>query len=380
MIHWDASPILRNVKCPDHYSIWVQAENALTAELSTTPGISTIITIILNLSGRPSTHILSNGGLLGMAVAHANAFGLNRDPSNWNLSPTEKKFRIRIWRILVVYDRWCSLAYGTPPLIHRTQHDVPALAAEDLHNPGASREQIDAAACFVALTTLTEVLGHCLEHVYHLDKGFSSKPEAFSFGLETLLITWEDSLSDHLRRLVIRGTGNFGAGAANLRLAYLSVKLLIRRSQLDLDKVSLQIEDTESLYYIQARRVCEEIVDFVRELDETQCRDFWIPLNAYSLTSATTFLMRTALTSRGQPRNPSLKLARDMINALRSHRRNYAWDLADSCLSNCSVLVEKIESACEESSSNNMEFQEPMLMYMDIAALNGMFSEYGGSF
>lgn len=50
--------------------------------------------------------MLGNGGLLGMAVALANAFGLNRDPSGWNLSPKEKKFRIRIWRILLVYDRW----------------------------------------------------------------------------------------------------------------------------------------------------------------------------------------------------------------------------------------------------------------------------------
>lgn len=106
LIYWDTSPKLSTVPCPDHYTIWIQAENALLAEMSSTPGISTIITIILNLSGRPSTHMLGNGALLGMAVALANAFGLNRDPSDWNLSPTEKKFRIRIWRLLVVYDRW----------------------------------------------------------------------------------------------------------------------------------------------------------------------------------------------------------------------------------------------------------------------------------
>ena len=272
------------------------------------------------------------------------------------------------------------MAYGTPPLIHHTQHDVPVPTAEDLYSPGASLDQIFAASCFVALITLTDVLGHCLEHVYHLGKDFSKKPEASPFGLENLLTNWEDSLSDSLRRLVIRGTGLVGPGAANLRLAYLSVKLLIRRSQLDLDRVSLQIADVDSLYYIQARRVSEEIVDFVRELDETHCRDFWIPLNAYSLTSATTFLVRSALTSRGLVRNPSLQLARAMIDALRSHRRNYAWDLADNCLSNCSDLVEKIETAYKESSSNIMEFEEPMPMDMGIAALNGLFSEFTGNY
>lgn len=106
LIYWDTSPRLSNVRCPDHRSIWIQAENALHAELISTPGISTIISIILNVSGRPSSHRLGNGGLLGMAAALANAFGLNRDPSDWNLSPSEKKFRVRIWWLLVIYDHW----------------------------------------------------------------------------------------------------------------------------------------------------------------------------------------------------------------------------------------------------------------------------------
>jgi hypothetical protein len=106
LIYWDTSPKLRNFRCPEHRPIWVQAEHAVNAELICTPGISTIISIILNISGRPSSHHLGNGGMLGMAVALANAFGLNRDPSDWNLSPSEKKFRIRIWWLLVIYDRW----------------------------------------------------------------------------------------------------------------------------------------------------------------------------------------------------------------------------------------------------------------------------------
>jgi len=167
MIYWDTCPRLKDIPCLDYYSIWLQAEDALVSEFKRTPGISTIIAIILNLSGRPSSHMLGNGGILGMVVALANAFGLNRNPSGWNLSPTEKKFRIRIWRILLVYDRWCSLAYGTPPLIHRSQHDVPVPTAEDLLIPGASNDQIFAASCFVAFATLTDVLGHCLELVYH---------------------------------------------------------------------------------------------------------------------------------------------------------------------------------------------------------------------
>lgn len=86
--------------------MWVQAEHALNTELVCTPGISTIISILLNVSGRPSSHHLGNSGIIGMAVSLANAFGLNRNPSAWNLSPPEKKFRIRVWWLVVIYDRW----------------------------------------------------------------------------------------------------------------------------------------------------------------------------------------------------------------------------------------------------------------------------------
>lgn len=145
MTFWNHSPRLVTVTCPDIRSVLIQAEDSFIAELISTPGISTIITFILNISGRPSSHHLGNGGFLGLAVALANAFGLNRDPTDWNLSPPEKKFRIRIWWRLVIYDRWCSLAYGTPPLIRNTQHDVPMLTVEDISNPNSNSGQTFAA-------------------------------------------------------------------------------------------------------------------------------------------------------------------------------------------------------------------------------------------
>lgn len=106
LTYWNTSPRLSNASCPDQRSVWIQSENALNAELKTTPGISTILTIILNITGRPSTHHLGNGASMGMGVALAYAFGLNRDPSEWNLSLSEKRFRMRIWWLLVIYDSW----------------------------------------------------------------------------------------------------------------------------------------------------------------------------------------------------------------------------------------------------------------------------------
>ncbi|KAK4902719.1 hypothetical protein LTR27_000658 [Elasticomyces elasticus] len=306
----------------------------------------------------------SNGAMLGMAVALANSFGLNRDPSHWNLSPSEKRFRIRIWWLLVIYDVWSSLAYGTPPHVHHSQCDVPTPTAEDIFGTSASSDRMAAAECFVALITLTQVLSHCLEHVYKLESFVTNtdlRPD-----LDSLLVIWEDSLpTDELRRSVLRGTKLNAPGTANLRLAYLSVRLLICRSRLSHDNNSK--EDIDSHHNIQARRVCEDIVHLVQELDEACLADFWIPLNAHALTSATTFLMRTALRSKDSVRNPSLKLARTMIDTLQWYRRQYEWDMAENCIANCGDILDKIELVCNAVDQYPAELDLSFLEGLDFA-------------
>lgn len=106
LIYWDNSPSLRSGRYPDIRFIWNQANEALHSELFLSPGISTVMAIILNVCGRPSTSIFGNGGMVGTAVALSNALGLNRDPSNWNIRPMEKSFRIRIWWLVIIHDRW----------------------------------------------------------------------------------------------------------------------------------------------------------------------------------------------------------------------------------------------------------------------------------
>jgi hypothetical protein len=106
MSYWNNSPRLRLCHPPDHRYIWVQANEALHSELFLSPGISTVISIILNVHGRPSTSMFGNGGMVGTAVALSNSLGLNRDCSAWEISPGEKALRSRIWSIVVLMDRW----------------------------------------------------------------------------------------------------------------------------------------------------------------------------------------------------------------------------------------------------------------------------------
>ncbi|RAQ71810.1 Zn(II)2Cys6 transcription factor [Aspergillus flavus] len=346
LIYWDNSPSLRSGRYPDIRFIWNQANEALHSELFLSPGISTVMAIILNVCGRPSTSMFGNGGMVGTAVALSNALGLNRDPSNWNIRPMEKSFRIRIWWLVIIHDRWCSLAYGTPLQIHRAQYDVPYPTMEDLCSPNASHSQIAAALVFLSLITLTDVLSTYLQHVYKVSESTAYPPEMSSVDLERLLTDWEESLSGDVRRIALRGTHLNAPGAANFRLAYLAVKLLLRRIQLDLDVDNIKADDdTTSPFYTQAQRAAEEIVHLVRELDEPHLRGFWIPVHAFSLTSATTFLLRSGLRRRNAYSNAPLKLAEDMISILRTHRDRFSWDLVDNCLTTCSDLVEKLSSA-----------------------------------
>lgn len=106
LIYWKNSVKLRSDRIPDIRFIWNQANEALHSELFLSPGISTVMAIIINVCGRPSTSIFGNGGMVGTAVALSNALGLNRDPSDWSISALERSLRMRIWWLVVIHDRW----------------------------------------------------------------------------------------------------------------------------------------------------------------------------------------------------------------------------------------------------------------------------------
>lgn len=342
LVYWKNSPKLCSSRAPDIRFIWNQANEALHSELFLSPGISTVMSIIINVGGRPSTSIFGNGGMVGTAVAISNALGLNRDPSGWSISPLEKHLRIRIWWIVVIYDCWCSLAYGTPLQIHRSQYDVPFPSVHDICPTNASPFQRAGASIFVAFSGLTDVLARYLEDVYSVSKESQSLGVS-AIGLETFLHDWEESLSDDVRHIILRGTTLDAPGAANLRLGYLAVKLLLRRIQLSKSGTEVG-DDSTSPLHMHVQRAAEDIAHLVQEMDETQLRGFWIPMHAFSVTSAALFLLRSGLRTRQQNRATPLKTAKDLISTLQIHREDFDWDLADNCLSHCSDAVEKIDT------------------------------------
>lgn len=229
-------------------------------------------------------------------------------------------------------------------------------------NQGGSERDSGAFSIYVALSGLTAVLDHYLQYLYQV-----TKDPSISVGrLELCLNRWVDSLDGDVRRVITRGTSLQFPGAANLRLAYLSVQLLTHRVTMD-DTRSRDGANSEALanQYISVRRTAEDIVLFAQELQEEHLGDFWLPVSAFAFPSTVSFLLRCALETERSPRelanNNCVKLAWDLIMALRRHKDNSDWDLGDICLAQHGEVVEKLMAPVEADENN-----APILGYEDI--------------
>ncbi|GJC91317.1 fungal specific transcription factor [Colletotrichum higginsianum] len=359
MTYWAQSPRLAVQHRPDTRFIWNQTNDALYSEIHLSPGISTLLAILLNIAGRPLTSIIGNGLLLGSAISLCHSLGLNRDSSDWDIPEAEKLLRTKIWWAIFVYDKWSSLAYGTPPQLRSGQYDVSIPGLEQLCGPAANPVDYEATSVYLAFVSLSRFLDRYLEHIYDLDKALPTGP----CDLEVLLTQWEDSLDPSLRRRIIRGGDRLDIpGSANLRLAYLYIKLLLRKWELDAEKAASAAATADAdaapehatsssipmRCYLEVRRAAEEIVLLVQELKEPQLGDYWLPLLTFAFTSTTKFLLRCALetenTIGGIAQSMSLKLARDLVDALRGHRQR-GWDVGDLCIAQYSDVVEKLATS-----------------------------------
>ncbi|KAI0596368.1 fungal-specific transcription factor domain-containing protein [Biscogniauxia sp. FL1348] len=356
LVYWRFSPQLAPHKCPDVRFVWNLANEAIYSELHLSPGISTITAVLLNVGGRPITSLIGNGVQLGSAVSLAHSLGLNHDPSSWDIPLSEKVLRMKIWWSLLIHDRWSSLAYGTPPHIQRGFYDVPLPRIENFSNHPILPAELEAIPIFIALSGLTDVLDHYLQYLYRLNRDANSSVRNLEFRLNQ----WVESLEDGVRWVITRGTQLNLPGAANLRLAYLLLQLLTHRIQLEDDRSKGDVHaDGLATRYIHVRRTAEDIVLLVKELQEQQLGDFWLPTSAFTFPLTVTFLLRCALETENSPAglagSMSLRLASELISALRQHRESSSWDLGDICLAQHAEVVEKLMTSSYSSASSHAE-------------------------
>ncbi|KAM5346456.1 hypothetical protein ACJ41O_009461 [Fusarium nematophilum] len=266
-----------------------------------------------------------------------------------------------------------SLSNGTPPHISRTQHDVPQPTLENLCEHGASADKILKASIYVALVGLTDVLDLNLRHIYHFSKTDETRDTTH---LELALNNWVESLGDEIRRIIIRGTNLGIPGAANLRLSYLIVRLLLQRIELEAEKHLYDSQDSRLLNrYMQARRTSEDILILTQELQPEHLADFWLPSSAFAFPATVSFLLRCALETENSPsglaQSSSLRIASDLLSVLRSHKEKHGWDLGDICLAQHTEVLDKLlamappEEAGQDGALDLSEFVMPDASFMD---------------
>ncbi|KAJ4515693.1 hypothetical protein HRR83_004600 [Exophiala dermatitidis] len=354
MISWQASQRLAKARPdrPDVRYIWNQTVEALNEEFLA-PGFSTVLSCILDLTGRPTTSMTYNAINIGRAVALSQSLGLNRDPRGWSLDQRQKALRIRTWWGVLIHDWWASLAHGTPPHIHSQQFDVEvpdlnslligsAMTGDDAGRTSSPR--IMGAQSFRALCQLTEILGDILPLIYDTRRG---KPDVQLRSLkriEAALDDWEENLPQSLNPRAPDFQRD-QPGALSLQLSFLAVKLCICRVSL-LESVKTDDynnPETWQYLHLQCRRAAKAVIDFTLSLRGRDLHAFWMPYTAYHFASAAILILRCGLeAANDETARDCISSARALVEHLRKAKDEAKWDLADICLSQCEPVVHQL--------------------------------------
>ncbi|KAK5557715.1 hypothetical protein LTR46_003893 [Exophiala xenobiotica] len=343
LFYWDLSPSLAPYARPDQDVAWQTAVAAIVADMQK-GDLATVISLCINVAGRPSRCLVHNVSNVARAVALSHAMGLNHDSSEWKLAEMEKRLRWKAWWGVVIQDRWFNFAQGTPPYISKGHYDVP-LPTMDLltHGRTGSSRHVRAAEVFIHLCRLTEIVGDVLPLIYHIRSGNDSLAAEQTSRSEIELNRWVESrpawlsLNDFQTRPPV-------PGLLNLQLCYLAVRMLLRR--IAWHEISQRESDPSSSWLLGCQTAAEDIVRFVTSLHKQDLMEFWLPYNAHHFTSAVTLLLRCALqTSYSNVRAQCMASARILVDCLKRYHEEYRWDLAEAGLSQSESVLKRIEDA-----------------------------------
>ena len=284
------------------------------------PSMATVNAAVLDQIGRPSVSIMGNVTLCGRTISLAQTFGLHRDPTNWNITETEKLNRIRSWWGVLITDYWTSIAYGVLPHIGKRFYDVPLPTIESLMPSRATPGQRCATVSFVHLCALTELLGDILPLVYEINPDRTTLGDTVE-SLRAQLKKLEDQLPEWLPLPNKPGT-------SNLWFCFLSVRLLLSRVHL---RAAILSDNTalEKTRLDELRQTSTAILDYICFLGQSQFQDFWLPYATQLLVHAVTVSLRCAVeTSNVEQRMASVSTLERFIAHIQHARDNYDWDVS----------------------------------------------------
>lgn len=287
---------------------------------------------------------------------------------------------------LIYYCR-SSLAYGIPPSIRRDHADVLMPQVEASASDSISIPASLAPAIFAGLLSLSELLYTYLDQMYRVNQPASYAVVDFANSIQA----WVDSTTGITRRIVLRGSDLSTPGAANLRLAFLSVQFLHHRmalesqrkqcfNRIDNDNDNNNSANVLRSFYLHTKRSAEEVAIFVQELSPAELQDFWMPVLGFPLLSIMTFLVRSAAEFEdaavaSTDNNGAFNIAIGLMDSLRTHRADGDWDLGDLCLNQYDGVLQELQSCTFSLSADipgvdALDFIIPDLTYFDTAPFN----------
>ncbi|KAH8690613.1 fungal-specific transcription factor domain-containing protein [Talaromyces proteolyticus] len=144
--------------------------------------------------------IAETGSLIGMS----HDIGLNVDPTNWRISETDKKRRIRLWWAVYMQDKWVALTLGRPSFLHDEQSNVPMVTISDFDHGESEVSYLSALASsrimysvstgmFVAMAELSVLLSDILSTFYTV-RGIRRLREAPRQGMECVIDSFTNRL------------------------------------------------------------------------------------------------------------------------------------------------------------------------------------------
>ncbi|KAJ5171876.1 hypothetical protein N7492_004469 [Penicillium capsulatum] len=334
---WDYSGLHKDPK-PDYQFIWNLAVEALNQDFLA-PGLSTICSVLLDMTGRPIFSVIGNTVNNGRAIALGRSLGLNHDPRKWKRPGSEKSLRIRLWWAILIHDYWSSFSHGIPPNTTNRQHDVPIPDPADLTYDGQPKKISKAFECFTHLCTLSIILGEILPLVYD----FRVNPDETWKEIQRLeleLDNWQRHVS-----LPLHGPNEAYptgvSGLSSLCFSYLSLRMLLCRLAFRVASRSQRLDNEN--YLVRLRQSAQDIADYFCSLRREQFHEFWLCYAAHILTFAFIILLRCTVEPSDESTVQSCKSSiLNFWSKLQYAAESEGWDLANMCISRCGESMSKI--------------------------------------
>ncbi|KAF2659502.1 C6 transcription factor-like protein [Lophiostoma macrostomum CBS 122681] len=366
--NWRKSDTLKLHPRPDAHYVWNKTISAVIEDFLS-PCLATVSASVLDQIGRPSVSIVGNSTNCARTVSLAQAFGLHRDPTKWEISDQEKSTRIRLWWGVLITDYWASIAYGAPPHVRKGFYDVPMPTLELLLPSKTTMNQQYASTCFIHLCAVTELLGDILPLLHTI----GPDPEEFSRNIEKLKVVLNDLESKLPKWLPLPDR----PGSSNLWFCFLSMRLLLCRVALRA-AVLLNNAELERSRLDELRTCSSDVLEFILILGESQFLDFWLPYATHLLVLAMMVSLRCSVEAQNtEIRNQAIERLQRVLEHIQHAYDNYDWDIAGYCLERCSRAVAEVAALVKRE--KELQLQQRAHAPLEDVAEGGLASSEMGA-